>query len=205
MPTDAASLCQGSTQPLTGSNDCPCFSRRDSRDVKSQNVVVDTSGYCHLIDLGAARHYRPEQKRDTIFLGTEATAPPELFGYQQTDQRSDIYSLGILLWFLLSGRFDPLPDLPGQRVLCRIIRRCTVFDPKNRYPSAQAGGRVLKNQWLPMDGGAVGLVCAVCLAVALWLSSEAVEAFSLLEAALRQELRLEGNAPIPTDRLEEVE
>ena len=67
-------------------------------------MVLDPAGRCHLIDLGAARRYRPEQKGDTVFLGTEITAPPEQFGYQQTDQRSDVYSLGMLLRFLLSGQ-----------------------------------------------------------------------------------------------------
>lgn len=177
------------------------------RDVKPQNVVMDPTGLCHLIDLGTARRYRPEQRGDTVFLGTEATAPPEQFGYQQTDQRSDIYSLGMLLRFLLSGRFDPLPDLPGQKCLCRIIRRCTAFDPKDRYPSAQAVGRALKNQrLLPMAGTAAGLVCAACLMAALWLSSgQTVEASPLLEAALRQELGLEERAPVPEERLDEVE
>ena len=46
------------------------------RDVKPQNVVMDPSGCCHLIDLGTARRYRPEQQGDTVFLGTQGTAPP---------------------------------------------------------------------------------------------------------------------------------
>ena len=83
------------------------------RDIKPQNVVLDPSGRCWLIDLGAARRYRPDQRGDTVFLGTEITAPPEQFGYQQTDQRSDIYGLGMLLRFLLSGGYDPLPRRPG--------------------------------------------------------------------------------------------
>lgn len=177
------------------------------RDVKPQNVVMDSTGCCHLIDLGIARRYRAEQKGDTVFLGTEETAPPEQFGYQQTDQRSDIYSLGMLLRFLLSGKFDPLPNLPDQRALCRVIRRCTAFDPRDRYPSAQAVGKALKHQRLrPVVGAAAGLACAACLAAALWLSSgQIVKASPLLETALRQELGLEEHAPIPMNRLEEVQ
>ena len=74
------------------------------RDVKPQNVIRDEKGRCHLIDLGTARRYRAERREDTVFLGTQATAPPEQFGYQQTDQRSDVYSLGMLMRFLLTGR-----------------------------------------------------------------------------------------------------
>lgn len=88
------------------------------RDVKPQNVIRDGAGRCHLIDLGTARRYRAERREDTVFLGTQATAPPEQFGYQQTDQRSDVYSLGMLMRFLLTGGYDPLPRLPGAGRTC---------------------------------------------------------------------------------------
>lgn len=176
------------------------------RDVKPQNVIVDDAGRCHLIDLGAARRYRLEQAGDTVFLGTQVTAPPEQFGYQQTDQRSDIYGLGMLLRFLLSGSFEPLADLPGQRALCRIIRRCTAFDPKDRYASAQAVIGALEGRRLRRAAGAVtGVVCMLLILAALWQSSGRASGVSpLMEAALRQELGLEEDAPIPAERLEEV-
>ncbi len=134
----AASLCQV-LQDLHGRNP-PVI----CRDIKPQNVVIDPAGRCHLIDLGAARRYRPQQQGDTVFLGTEATAPPEQFGYRQTDPRSDVYSLGMLLRYLLTGSFDPLPRIPGHARLCRLIHRCTAFDPADRYPSAGAVLRALK-------------------------------------------------------------
>lgn len=177
------------------------------RDVKPQNVVVDPAGCCHLIDLGAARRYRPEQQGDTVFLGTQVTAPPEQFGYQQTDQRSDIYSLGMLMRFLLSGRFDPLPYRWGQGGLYRVIRRCTAFDPKNRYPSAQGVYRALKYRWLRRGAAAAaGVTCAaILLGLLSGSATEAQPQSSLLEAALRQELQLDEGEPIPTERLGEVE
>lgn len=177
------------------------------RDVKPQNVVVDPAGCCHLIDLGAARRYRPEQQGDTVFLGTQVTAPPEQFGYQQTDQRSDIYSLGMLMRFLLSGRFDPLPYRWGQGGLYRVIRRCTAFDPKNRYPSVQGVYRALKYRWLRRGAAAAaGVTCAaILLGLLSGSSTEAQPQSSLLEAALRQELQLDEGEPIPTERLGEVE
>lgn len=177
------------------------------RDVKPQNVVVDPAGCCHLIDLGAARRYRPEQQGDTVFLGTQVTAPPEQFGYQQTDQRSDIYSLGMLMRFLLSGRFDPLPYRWGQGGLYRVIRRCTAFDPKNRYPSVQGVYRALKYRWLRWGTAATaGVTCAaILLGLLSGSATEAQPQSSLLEAALRQELQLDEGEPIPTERLGEVE
>lgn len=76
------------------------------RDIKPQNVIFTKEHTLALINFDAARRYQREQKRDTVFLGTQATAAPEQFGYQQTDQRSDIYSTGILLLFLCTGSYE---------------------------------------------------------------------------------------------------
>ena len=177
------------------------------RDVKPQNVVMDPTGRCHLIDLGAARCYRPEQQGDTVFLGTQVTAPPEQFGYQQTDQRSDLYSLGVLMRFLLTGSFEPSKQDIGPNDLCRVIRQCTAFDPKNGYTSAGAVYRALKYRW--QRGGAAaaaGVACAAIIFGILWGSAaEAQPQSSLLEDALRLELQLENGEPIPIERLGEVE
>lgn len=179
------------------------------RDVKPQNVIRDEKGRCHLIDLGTARRYRAERREDTVFLGTQATAPPEQFGYQQTDQRSDVYSLGMLMRFLLTGGYDPLPRLPGRGALARIIRRCTAFDPQDRYPSAQAVSRALQGRWRRRTAGVA--VCGVCAALLFLLlgpsahEDEVQVSSPLLEAALCQELGLEAGEPIPAERLGEVE
>lgn len=177
------------------------------RDVKPQNVIRDGAGRCHLIDLGAARRYRTERREDTVFLGTQATAPPEQFGYQQTDQRSDVYSLGMLMRFLLTGGYDPLPRLPGRGALARIIRRCTAFDPQDRYPSVRAVSRALqgrRRRWAA--GAALCGVCTVLLCFLLGPSAHEVQVSSpLLEEALRQELGLAAGEPIPAERLGEVE
>lgn len=177
------------------------------RDVKPQNVVMDPTGRCHLIDLGAARRYRPEQQGDTVFLGTQATAPPEQFGYQQTDQRSDLYSLGVLMRFLLTGSFEASKQKITPDSLGRVIRRCTAFDPKNRYASVRAVYRALKYPRLSlMAGVAGGVLCAAILLLLLWTpSGKAQVQSSLLEQALRQELQLEEGEPIPVERLGEVE
>lgn len=177
------------------------------RDVKPQNVILDPSGRCHLIDLGAARHHRPEQQGDTVFLGTRITAPPEQFGYQQTDQRSDLYSLGILMRFLLTGIFDSSTQDIGPGYLRRIIRRCTAFDPRNRYSCVQSVYRALKYHWLRQIAAAV--LSVTCMAIIPGLFRGSVSKVqpqsSLLEDALRQELQLDDGEPIPTDWLKEVE
>lgn len=77
------------------------------RDVKPTNIMVTPRQELYLIDFGVARFFTPGQARDTTPLGSPGYAAPEQYGRSQTDQRSDIYSLGVLLQTLFTGR-DPL-------------------------------------------------------------------------------------------------
>lgn len=108
------------------------------RDIKPQNVVVDAEGGCHFIDLGISRFYQTEKQSDTFIMGTKLTAPPEQFGYQQTDMRSDLYSMGILLLYCVTGEYkaegQSLAELPDS--MQYIIKKATMFDPDKRYQSA---------------------------------------------------------------------
>lgn len=79
------------------------------RDITPRNVIVSARD-AHLIDLGIARLHASDAERDTTLLGTWGFAAPEQFGFAQTDERSDIYSLGSLLGYGLSGAW---PDDPG--------------------------------------------------------------------------------------------
>ncbi|MGV8125392.1 MAG: protein kinase [Candidatus Xenobiia bacterium LiM19] len=76
------------------------------RDLKPSNVVITSGGKAKLIDFGIVRAYDPDKKRDTQIIGTPGFSAPEQYGTRQTDQRSDIYSLGATIFYLMSGR-DP--------------------------------------------------------------------------------------------------
>ncbi len=105
------------------------------RDVKPQNVILCDDGSIKLIDFGISRTYKKGASRDTVFSGTNDFAPPEQYGFEQTDARADIYSLGMLLKYLLTGG-----DMARQienRHLRRVVKRCTAFTPKVRYASAE--------------------------------------------------------------------
>ena len=120
------------------------------RDIKPSNVMVSGDRVV-LIDLGIAREYRENAPRDTMRYGTPGYAPPEQFGYRQTDARSDIYALGMTLAFCLLGEdpsvglrdsgFDD-PRIPPA--LRAVLVRATQFDPDQRYASAAE----LKEAWL---------------------------------------------------------
>jgi len=102
------------------------------RDIKPQNIIVKEDGSVVLIDFGIARTASDKgNESDTIPFGTKGFAPPEQYGFSQTDNRSDIYSLGVLLNWLLHGKAEALKNAANG--LERIIERCTAFDPENRY------------------------------------------------------------------------
>ncbi len=108
------------------------------RDIKPQNIIVDTDGRCHYIDLGISRFYQPDKRSDTLVMGTQLTAPPEQFGYRQSDTRSDLYSLGLMLLYCLTGEYTPNDVLLSEldEPIAAIIRHATMFDPDQRYQNA---------------------------------------------------------------------
>ena len=115
------------------------------RDVKPQNVVRTAEGKYVLIDLDTARMYKDGVGEDTVFMGTRGLASPEQYGYQQTDARTDVYGLGMLLLYLLTGGYEKNSKykvLPVQ--IKKIVTKCTEFSPKDRYSSIKEAERALQ-------------------------------------------------------------
>ncbi|MEE1031942.1 MAG: serine/threonine-protein kinase [Ruminococcus sp.] len=79
------------------------------RDMKPSNIMLKPEGTIKIIDFGIAREYK-EQQTDTMILGTKGYAPPEQY-CGRTDQRSDIYALGMSMFHLLTG-VDPRKGHP---------------------------------------------------------------------------------------------
>jgi hypothetical protein len=105
------------------------------RDIKPSNVVIDPdSRAVTLIDFGVARKYGDNPGGDTVLVATRGFAAPEQFGFAQTDIRTDIYALGVLLRFMLTGSIQQGGTV-GSTALDRIVQKCTAFDPKDRYQS----------------------------------------------------------------------
>lgn len=112
------------------------------RDVTPSNVVCpagDPSALT-LVDLGIARSYDPDADGDTAYFGTRPYAPPEQFGFGQTDVRTDVYALGMVLFFCLTGRDADRGDRrrrfadPGvPEPLRRVVERATMLEPPSRY------------------------------------------------------------------------
>ena len=100
------------------------------RDIKPENVIL-RGGDAVLIDFDAARLHKPEAEADTQILGTTGFAAPEQYGLGQSDTRTDIYSLGVLMNVMLTGQ-HPSKKLAEGR-LGRVIQRCTQVNPAKRY------------------------------------------------------------------------
>lgn len=110
------------------------------RDVKPENVILRGSDAV-LIDFDAARIYKDESESDTQVLGTTGFAAPEQYGIFQSDERADIFSLGVLLNIMLTGKHPSREMAAGK--MGRIVRKCTMTAPEQRYQSARALMEVL--------------------------------------------------------------
>lgn len=96
------------------------------RDIKPSNLLIGADGHIRLIDFDAAREEKPLAESDTRLIGTRGYAPPEQYGFAQTDGRADIYALGVT--------FRQLLGQTAKRQRWRhILKRCTALEPKRRY------------------------------------------------------------------------
>jgi serine/threonine protein kinase len=151
------------------------------RDVKPQNIIIADDGSVRLLDFGVARAQGQGMQTLTktgMILGTPEYMSPEQFGSHKVEAPSDVYSLGVVLYELVTGQLpfsghpmdialkivtEPVPpprtinrDVPAW--LDRIILKCLQKDLKKRYMSALELAADLKHvretgrpkmEWLP--------------------------------------------------------
>lgn len=112
------------------------------RDIKPSNIMITNDGLVKIIDFNTAKYYDGSRAEDTVLLGTQDYAAPEQFGFAQSDARTDIYALGVLLNVMLTG------SLPKERladgVFGGIVGHCIRLSPEQRYADVS----ILKQQLL---------------------------------------------------------
>jgi tRNA A-37 threonylcarbamoyl transferase component Bud32 len=128
------------------------------RDIKPQNIMLDRAGEPLIMDFGLARLLEdPGLTASGVFLGTPNYVSPEQAALETLDERSDVYSLGVVLYEMATGGCpfsgetvgdvlamhreqrpedprDVFSDIPGK--LAQLILRCLEKDPASRYGSA---------------------------------------------------------------------
>lgn len=102
------------------------------RDIKPENIYF-IEGRIVINDFDISKPINPDSKKykDTQVLGSIGYASPEQYGFSRSDERSDIYSLGILIHFLLTGSMNESNFIKGHLKL--VIDKCTQLNPKDRY------------------------------------------------------------------------
>lgn len=114
------------------------------RDMKPGNIMLTESNQIKLVDFGIAKEYKSSSDTDTVLIGTRGYAAPEQYGSGQSDVRTDVYSFGVTLYYLITGNnlsSPPYKILPIREYgnysdsLENIIERCTRMEPSNRYQS----------------------------------------------------------------------
>ena len=127
------------------------------RDIKPQNILLDTNGRVKITDFGIAKALSETRMTETNqVIGSVQYISPEQAKGQNTDERTDIYSFGVMLFELLTGRLpyeaetavsvalkhisEPFPNISEYRDipvgLKNIIMKCTEKEPVNRYRHA---------------------------------------------------------------------
>ena len=139
------------------------------RDIKPENIVITHGGEVAFIDFGTMRSYKKDSQRDTFVVGTRGTAAPEQYGYNQTDQRTDVYAIGRTMLYMATESYelDQILECGVNRELKKIIKKACSFEPDKRYADAAELGRAIekcqennKKNGYKKAGAVVGLIAA---------------------------------------------
>ena len=199
------------------------------RDVKPSNILVTPDGLAKIVDFGIARLIGAALTQPGTTPGTVAYMSPEQTRGEPVDGRSDLWSLGVVLYEMLTGRrpfrgdhhqtlihairHDP-PE-PAERLrpetpapLARAVQRCLEKNPARRYPDADAlladlhhaaSGRPSGGRARRLAGRVAAVVLTAALLGALYLGLKGSEPAPPAEASRLAVLPLDNISPDPKD------
>ena len=123
------------------------------RDIKPSNIMITPSEKVVLIDFGISKVYKSDTEKDTMSAGSNGYAAPEQYGSGTCCAQTDIYGIGMLIYFMVKGRtpytgIEPLLDENYETYindnLKKIVQKCVKIDINDRYTSVE----VLKKEIL---------------------------------------------------------
>lgn len=161
------------------------------RDLKPSNIMIDANGNARIMDFGIARSLREEGITAAgVMIGTPEYMSPEQVEGREVDQRSDIYSLGIILYEMVTGRVPSEGERPfaagvKHKGLHNIILRCLEKDKEKRYQNVEE----ILSEIKTIEADKHALVKAPG-----WKNSIAVLPFKNMSADPEQEYFCEGMA-----------
>ena len=117
------------------------------RDIKPSNIMITTSGKIILIDFGISKIYNTDTEKDKVCAVSNGYAAPEQYGLGKCCRQTDIYGIGMLVYFMVKGRdphtgVEPLLDENYEAgindKLKILIQRCIQINIVDRYSSVEA-------------------------------------------------------------------
>src|SRR5246500_3929609 len=149
------------------------------RDLKPQNIMLDANGRAYVMDFGIARSaYLPGMTQTGALVGTPEYMSPEQAKGEKLDERSDLFSLGTILYELIVGQSPYYSDTPlatlWKRIqekakplieldpsvpkpLSDIVAKALEIEPENRFASAQEFAQHLES-WLGISPSLIGSI-----------------------------------------------
>lgn len=112
------------------------------RDLKPDNIIINRALQIKLIDFGISRIFDANKEDDTRYIGSQKYAAPEQFGLHQSTVQTDIYSFGLLLYFLYTAEDYMDVEAPEKwakfsgssgRKLKKAISKAISSSPKDRH------------------------------------------------------------------------
>ncbi len=181
------------------------------RDLKPQNIMLDASGRVYVMDFGIARSVDlPGMTQTGALIGTPEYMSPEQGRGETLTERSDIFSLGIIFYELLTGRQPYYSDTPlatlwkrmqekatppavvdptVPQALSSIVEKALEIEPENRFASAREMAQQLEI-WLGPSEGSSTIIVGASRTAAYWKWASAALAILLVAAVIA--FRLKG-------------
>ena len=168
------------------------------RDIKPQNIILDANEKAWLIDFGISREFDATASKDTTCFGTVDFAPPEQYGFSQTDNRADIFSLGVLIGWMLTGESKPrkaLSKLKSTRIK-KVVKTCTELAPDRRYASADRVKKALQRANGHMQRRFLSIACWLLASIACLCAGFAIGRYTSYTPALLTSSSVHFNEPL---------